>query len=327
MNSIRISAKHDQFSLKQPFRISRGARTTADVITVTATREKTGLSGYAEALPYTHYGETIDSVLAQITAAADKLGSVLTRENLQNALPAGAARNAMDCALWDLQCRESGLELWDRLAIPKPVTINTAITIGVGSAAAMAEQARILKHCAVLKIKLDKENVRDKILQIRANAPDTGLIIDPNESWDITMLRELDPFLADQGIAMLEQPLPAGQDDGLIGFNGRVPLCADESCHTAADLAALQNKYHIINIKLDKSGGLTEALRLKQQARDLGFDIMVGCMMGTSLAIAPALVLAHNADFVDLDGPVWIADDREPKLLIEAGVICLRAAN
>ena len=324
MTSVTLSAQHEVWPLNAPFRISRGARTEANVVTVNLTTETPNLFGRGESCPYPRYGESIESVLAQIEQVKALVEAGLSNEELQGLLPAGAARNAIDCALWDLRCRESdmdsGKDCWAFFNLPKPESLQTAITIGIDSAEAMGEKAAACKNYPLLKVKLDREEVHSRVIAIRDNAPNARIIIDPNESWDMKFLREVDPFLVDVGITMLEQPLPVSQAEGLKIYQHRVPICADESCHTSSDLEDLVGKYQVINIKLDKTGGLTEALALKAQAKQMGFDIMVGCMISTSLAMAPAILLAHDAAFVDLDGPAWMANDREDGLIIKKGV-------
>ncbi len=279
------------------------------------------IHGRGEAVPYTRYGETTDSVIAQLEAVTGAVEDGISPEELQQILPAGAARNAVDCALWDMLARWKGKKVSDLLGISHPVGVETAVTIGINSQEKMAQKAYLYKDYPLLKIKLDTDNVRGKISAIREKAPRPRIIIDPNESWTMRHLEELDDFLYANNISLLEQPVAVGNDDDLKVFKGKIPICADESCHTREDLDRLVGKYQVINIKLDKSGGLTEAVKLKKQAEAMGFDIMVGCMVSTSLAMAPAMLLTTGASFVDLDGPIWMKKDRKHGLKIIQGEI------
>ncbi len=315
----RLSVCPEKWPLKEPFHISRGVRTETRV--VKAELNHCGVSGYGEAVPYVRYGETTDSVIAQIEDITTAVEEGISPEELQTILPAGAARNAVDCALWDMMPRWKKLPVWQLLHLPPPAPMETAVTISIGSVADMAKKALTYKDFPLLKIKLDRENIRERITAIRAQAPKPRIIIDPNESWMIEDLVELDDFLSGNNISLLEQPLAAGQDDALSDFSGKIPVCADESCHTRQDLEGLTGKYQVVNIKLDKTGGLTEAVKLKQQAEAMGFQVMVGCMVATSLAMAPAMLLASGAAFIDLDGPLLIKEDRQHGLEIIQGRI------
>jgi L-alanine-DL-glutamate epimerase-like enolase superfamily enzyme len=310
---------HETWHLKEPFHISRGVKTAVDV--TVAEISDSSFTGRGEAVPYAHYGESPASVLDEMKEAARLIESGCAREDLLVKMPAGAARNAIDCALWELEAKQAGKSVYELAGVRRVAEPQTAITIGIASIGDMAKRADRLKECGLIKVKLNRDDVVAKVRAIRAAAPKPRLIVDPNESWDIELLAAVHEDLAALGVDMLEQPLPAGSDDGLDGFSSAVPLCADESCHTRRDLATLKGRYDIINIKLDKTGGLTEALALKRDAMDAGFRIMVGCMIGTSLAMAPALVLADGAEFIDLDGPVWMAKDREGGLDIHNGMI------
>ncbi|MCF8475147.1 MAG: L-Ala-D/L-Glu epimerase [Emcibacter sp.] len=313
----RLSVSHEVWPLKEPFKISRGVRTETHVIV--AALEYGQITGRGEAVPYARYDETTDSVIAQIEAVKDRIEDGISPEELQQLLPAGAARNAVDCALWDMLARHKGIPVWQQLQLPEPKTVETAVTIGIDSAEVMGEKALHYKNFPLLKIKLDRENIKEKIIAVRNSAPNPRIIIDPNESWTIQDLEILDDFMVAQNISLLEQPLAAGQDGDLKYFKGNIPICADESCHTRDDLESLVGKYQVINIKLDKTGGLTEAVKLKTQAQAMGFDIMVGCMVSTSLAMAPAMLLATGAHFIDLDGPILIKNDRKDGLKIIEG--------
>jgi len=319
MISRKLSARPEIWPLKEPFQISRGIRTETRV--VKAELNHCGVSGYGEAVPYARYGETTASVITQIEDITASVEEGISPEELQAILPAGAARNAVDCALWDMMSRWKKVPVWQLLHLPRPAPMETAVTISIGSVDNMAKKALIYKDFPLLKIKLDRENIREKITAIRTQAPKPRIILDPNESWVIEDLVELDDFLHDNNISLLEQPLAAGQDDALEDFSGKIPVCADESCHTRQDLEGLTGKYQVVNIKLDKTGGLTEAVKLKQQAEAMGFQIMIGCMVATSLAMAPAMLLASGAAFIDLDGPLLIKEDRQHGLEIIQGRI------
>lgn len=309
----------ETWHLKEPFQISRGVKTAVDVTVAEITDGP--YRGRGESVPYAHYGESPESVLEEMREVCGHLETGCTRDDLLAIMPAGAARNAIDCALWELEAKKAGKSVYELAGARRAERPVTAITIGIGSLEDMAARAVRLKDCGLIKVKLDRDDVVAKVRAIRAAAPTPRLIVDPNESWDIDFLSAIHEELAALNVDMLEQPLPAGHDDTLAGFSSAVPLCADESCHTRRDLASLKGRYAVVNIKLDKTGGLTEALALKQDALNAGFRIMVGCMIGTSLGMAPALVLADGAEFIDLDGPVWMAKDREGGLEIDRGWI------
>lgn len=321
MISRRLSARLEIWPLKEPFHISRGVRTETRV--VRAELNHCGVSGYGEAVPYARYGETTDSVITRIEDVAAAVEEGISPEELQAILPPGAARNAVDCALWDMMSRWKEIPVWQLLHLPGPASVTTAVTISIGKAEDMAEKALHYKDFPLLKVKLDAENIRERITAIRSAAPNPRIILDPNESWSMEHLTDLNNFLEEMNISLLEQPLAAGHDDDLRYFSGSIPICADESCHTRQDLEGLTGKYQVINIKLDKTGGLTEAVKLKQQAEAMGFGIMIGCMVATSLAMAPAMLLAPGADFVDLDGPLLIKEDRRNGLDITQGHIAV----
>ncbi|MGA1523717.1 MAG: N-acetyl-D-Glu racemase DgcA [Planctomycetota bacterium] len=310
------------FPLRGVFTISRGSRTVSEVLYLRLSRD--GHVGHAEAVPYRHYGETFASVEAQVRTAVAALAGVQDgRRELQDILPAGAARNAVDCALWDLACKERGLRFWDLAGRPRPIPTLTVETVVLAEPEAMREAARTASHRPVLKIKLDADRVVERVRAVREGAPDSKLVVDANEAWSRDLLASVVAPLAELGVAMIEQPLPASTDADLEGFASTVPLCADESCHTRADLDRCASRYGMVNIKLDKTGGLTEALALADAARARGLGLMVGCMLGTSLAMAPALLVAQGADVVDLDGPLWMAKDREPALRIDNSLVGL----
>ncbi|WP_104017795.1 N-acetyl-D-Glu racemase DgcA [Roseovarius nitratireducens] len=309
---MEISVTRDIFRLAQVFTISRGSRTEAQVLTVRV--QDGGATGWGECVPYARYGETLDSVAAQIAG----LPGAVTRETLPDLLPAGAARNAVDCALWDLEAKRRGCRVWELAGLPAPGPEITAYTLSLDSPDAMQAQAAKHAHRPLLKIKLGTPDDMPRLEAVRRGAPDSRIIVDANEGWSADIYADLAPHLARLGVALVEQPLPAGDDDALIGMDRPVPVCADESCHDRASLPALAGKYDMVNIKLDKTGGLTEALSLRDAARAGGYGIMVGCMVGSSLAMAPATLVAQGAAVTDLDGPLLLAEDRENALIFDA---------
>lgn len=315
-----LSAQHEQFPLARPFTISRGTRTHQDVVTVAI--KHNDQSATAECTPYPRYGESVESVVKQIESLNHQLPEIqLTRTNLPQYLPAGAARNAVDCALWRLEYQAAfPLQVF---AI-KP-EIVTAMTVSLDTPQAMAKQAMELCKLGtkLVKIKLNHELIIERVKAVRKSAPDVDIILDANEAWGELDLDKLFKQLTHFNIRMIEQPVPKGGDNKLLGINHPIALCADESCHTSNDLDNLIGCYEMINIKLDKTGGLTEALALETKARALGFKIMVGCMVGSSLAMEAALPVATHAEIVDLDGPVLLKQDRANGLLYKAGMIHL----
>jgi len=312
---MEIRVAQDVFRLAQTFRISRGARTEAHVITVQITEN--GATGWGECVPYARYGETMDSVADQIRTV-----QVTDRTALLTQLPAGAARNALDCALWDLEAKKTGRRIWELAGLPQPGPEVTAYTLSLDDPDKMHKQAAQHAHRPLLKTKLGGgEDDVARIEAVRAGAPKARIIVDANEGWTPDLYRTLAPVLVRLGVEMVEQPLPAGQDDALIEIDRVLPVCADESCHDRASLPGLAGKYDMVNIKLDKTGGLTEALALRDAAIADGFKVMVGCMVGSSLAMAPATLVAQGAAVVDLDGPLLLAEDRETPLMFDtAGV-------
>jgi L-alanine-DL-glutamate epimerase-like enolase superfamily enzyme len=274
--------------------------------------------GLGECVPYARYGETVDDVVAAIEAQAAAVTAGMGRAALQSAMPAGAARNALDCAFWDLECKATRQPAWRLAGLPEPAPVATAFTLSLAAPAEMGNAAREAAAMPLLKLKLGggAEDI-ERVRRVRENAPNSRLIVDANEGWTIEQLAALAPELAALGVALIEQPLPAGQDAALAGFASPVPLGADESCHGIEGLADLRARYSVVNIKLDKTGGLTEALRLKAAAQAAGFRVMVGCMVATSLSMAPAFLLAQGAEFVDLDGPLLLAHDREPGIVYD----------
>jgi L-alanine-DL-glutamate epimerase-like enolase superfamily enzyme len=304
--SLRVET--ESWPLRQAFVISRGSRTVAEVVVVTI--EEDGLRGRGECVPYRRYGESLESVRGQIESMRAGIGAGMDRASLQHELPAGAARNALDCALWDLDAKRLGRPAWDLAGLDRPVAAVTAFTLSLGSAESMAAEARRHRHRPLLKLKLGADDPAAAVAAVHSAAPGARLIVDANEAWCPRMLADILPSLAEAGVEMIEQPLPASDDDALDGLDSPVPLAADESCHTSADIASLVGRYRIANIKLDKAGGLTEALAMREAALEAGLGIMIGCMVGTSLAMAPAVLLSNGARYVDLDGPLLLAQDR-----------------
>jgi len=315
----QLSVSAEAWPLARPFAISRGTKTEAQVVVAEITDGDA--VGRAECVPYPHYGESVESVAEQARSIADDIINGAGREDVLGLLSAGAARNAVDCALWDLEAKLTGKRAWELAGTPAPESTTTAETIGLGSVEDMAAAAQRLNSSPLIKVKLDAEDVIERMAAIHENAPDARLIIDPNEGWNLELLADVAGQLAEMGVEMIEQPLPADADDGLAEFSCPVPICADEACHITGDLDRLRGKYAMINIKLDKTGGLTEALTLAQAATEAGFAIMIGCMVGTSLAMAPATLLAPFARFVDLDGPLLLKQDREPGLAFSDGCV------
>ena len=310
---MQLALNQDTFRLAQAFTISRGTRTEAQVLTVTITDG--AYVGRGECVPYARYGESLESVAAQIEGLPE---AALDRAALQEALPPGAARNAVDCALWDLEAKRTGRRVWDLAGLPAPGPLVTAYTLSLDTPEAMQAAAAKNAHRPLLKIKLGTPDDMPRLEAVRAGAPAARIIVDANEGWSAEVYSDLAPHLARLGVAMVEQPVPAGQDAALAGIPRPVPLCADESAHDRASLPGLRGLYDIVNIKLDKTGGLTEALALRGAARDAGFGIMVGCMVGSSLAMAPAVLVAQGAEVVDLDGPLLLAEDRATPLVYDA---------
>jgi L-alanine-DL-glutamate epimerase-like enolase superfamily enzyme len=305
---LALTARIERWPIAGAFTISRGAKTEA--ITVLAEVTRDGLIGRGECVPYPRYNETPEATLAAILAIQDAAGTGLTPAALQALMPAGAARNALDCALLDLAAKTSGQRIWDVLDRPAPRPCTTAYTISLGTPEAMAAATAKAAHRPLLKIKLGSEDDAARIAAVRAEAPESELIVDANEAWTPANLEANIAACELAGVTLIEQPLPAGRDAALAKIRRPMAICADESVHDVASLEALRDRYDAVNIKLDKAGGLTEALAMADKARALGFEIMVGCMVATSLAMAPAMLLAAQARFVDLDGPLLLAADR-----------------
>ena len=322
-----FSVRSESFPLAQTFTISRGAKTTADVVVVELSRD--GCVGRGECVPYPRYNESVAGTIEELESLrpqveADLDGSTElaeVRAALQRALPPGAARNALDCALWDLEAKLSGRPVYELAGLAAPRPISTAYTLSLDDPETMGRAAAQHADRPLLKIKLAGRDDLDRVAAIRANAPDSTLIVDANEGWSADQVEPLSAALARLGVALIEQPLPADQDTLLAEFEHPVPFCADESCHTAADSAELASRYECVNLKLDKTGGFSEGLRLAAEARACGLDLMVGCMIATSLAMAPAVLLAQQARFVDLDGPLLLQKDRERGLHYEGSLL------
>ncbi len=309
---MRLDVSEEIFRLREAFTISRGSRTEARVLTVRI--EQDGVSGYGECVPYARYGETPASVIKQILS----LSMPLDRARLQEQLPAGAARNAVDCAVWDLQAKASGTRVWEVAGLPRPRPVMTAYTLSLDTPERMEDAAALNAGRPLLKVKLGGPGDRERLEAVRSGAPRSRIVVDANEGWSVETYKTFAPHLRRLRVDMVEQPFPAGDDAALLRLPRDVPVCADESCHDRDSLAALAGKYDMVNIKLDKTGGLTEALALSGAARASGFGVMVGCMVGTSLAMAPAVLLAQDAEVADLDGPLLLAEDRETPLTYDA---------
>ncbi len=307
-----ITVRAERFRLAEVFTIARGSRTEAAVLTVEV--ERAGVRGWGECVPYARYGETLESVAAQI----EGLPAGIDRAVLQAALPAGAARNAVDCALWDWEAKATGRRVWELAGLGAPGPMVTAFTLSLDAPEKMRAAAARNAHRPLLKIKLGTPDDMARLEAVRAGAPDATIIVDANEGWTADVYADLAPHLLRLGVAMVEQPLPAGQDGMLAEIDRPLPVCADESCHDRASLVDLTGKYDMVNIKLDKTGGLTEALALRDAARAAGYRVMVGCMVGTSLAMAPAVLVAQGAEVVDLDGPLLLAEDRPHAMTYDA---------
>ncbi|QEN90764.1 dipeptide epimerase [Labrys sp. KNU-23] len=317
--ATRLALAVERWPLANVFTIARGSKTEAVVVVVEI--ERNGLRGRGECVPYARYGETVEGVVEAIEAQREAIEARLSRAALQDLVPAGAARNAIDCALWDLEAKLAGMPAWRMAGLAEPGPVTTAYTISLGEPEAMAEAAAKAAHRPLLKIKLGTPDDAARIAAVRRHAPQSQLIIDANEGWRADNLVANLRACAEAGVTLIEQPLPASDDGILAQVERIVPVCADESLHDRASLPGLRGRYDAINIKLDKAGGLTEAIALAEQARSLGLDLMIGCMVGTSLAMAPALLLAGRAVVVDLDGPLLLARDREPGLRYDGSTV------
>ncbi len=316
MPLAQVSTLAETFPVAGTFTISRGSRTTATVVVATVSDGRH--QGRGECVPYPRYGETVESVRAAIQSTR----GVSDRQALQTLLPAGAARNALDCAFWDLEAKRTGISVATLASVSLATAPQlTCYTLSLASPQVMADAAKAASDKPLLKLKLGGSGDAERLRAVRQARPDARLVADANEAWTLADLTPLLAVAAETRIELIEQPLPAGEDEALRGTPHLVPLCADESAHTSADLARLAGLYDAVNIKLDKAGGLTEALAMARAAKAQHFRIMVGCMLSTSLAMAPALLLSGYADWLDLDGPLLLATDREPRIIYDAGHI------
>ncbi|PST21818.1 dipeptide epimerase [Mesorhizobium plurifarium] len=316
---ISLTATVEHFPIAGAFTISRGSKTTASVVTCRLADGE--LSGWGECVPYGRYGESIESVLSAIEAVRPLIEEGMTRTDLQQAMKAGAARNAVDCALWDFEAKGSGRSAAALAGLADPTPLTTAYTLSLAEPEEMKAQAAKHAHRALLKVKVGTPDDTARIRAVRSGAPDSRIILDANEGWTADNIAAHFAACAEHGISLIEQPLPAGHDEILASLARPVPVCADESVHATEDLERLVGRYDAVNIKLDKTGGLTEALRMRAAAESLGLKIMVGCMVGSSLAMAPAVLVAQGADFVDLDGPLLLSKDRSPGLRYETSLV------
>lgn len=316
---LSLEVRIEDWPLARPFSIARGSKSAARVLF--AQLSGAGARGRGEAVAYPRYGESAQAAAAALESLAPRLAKGLAAPDLSGLLPGGAARNALDCALWDWRAKLTGRPAWQLAGLKVPPTaVPTAYTISLDTVAAMGVQAAQAASMPLLKIKLgDARHDAERIAAVRAAAPKARLVVDANEGWSASELDRLEPVAAAAGVELIEQPLPAGADASLDGYDGAVPLCADESYHGDVKLAMLAQRYRAVNIKLDKAGGLTAALAQAEAARKAGLDIFLGSMVGTSLAVAPALLLAPLARWVDLDGPLLVARDRDPGIRVEAG--------
>ncbi len=312
---MRLAAQAERWPIAGAFTIARGSKTEAQVVVVEITAD--GAAGRGEAVPYGRYGETVEGVLEEIAGLPPRFD----RAALQTLLPPGAARNAVDCALWDLEAKQTGRPAWDLAGLGEPGPVTTCYTLSLASPEAMAVAAAAQAHRPLLKLKIGGPDDLACVEAVREAAPASGLVVDANEGLAFEDLRRLAPEFARLGVRLIEQPLPAGEDAALEGYDCPVLLCADESLHSRAELEAVAARYGAINIKLDKAGGLTEALALSAEAQTRGLAIMVGCMVATSLAMAPAMLLAQDAAIVDLDGALLLAKDRAPGLIAQGSVL------
>lgn len=324
--SLAITIERKVWPLREPFAISRGVQTQAESLIVTLIDEA-GRCGRGEGCGVTYAGETLQSMSAQIERVRSSIESGVDRKSLSVLLPPGGARCAVDCALWDLEAKRSGRSAFTQAGIAEPMPVNTAYTIGIRSLADYEASAREYSGFALLKVKVNSADPLPAIAGVRRGAPDASLIVDANQAWSLKMLESLAPRLVELGVVLLEQPIKVGDETGLDGYDCPIRLCADELINDATDLNKAKGRFDVINIKLDKTGGLTEALNLAEAARSAGFELMVGCMAGSSLSMAPATVLAQQCAFVDLDGPLLLAEDWPDGLNYRNGVIDLPAPS
>jgi L-alanine-DL-glutamate epimerase-like enolase superfamily enzyme len=319
VKSPTLAVSIERWPIAGSFTISRGAKTEA--VTVVAEISQGGDTGRGECVPYPRYGETPEATLQALQAMTELVAGGMDRTALQAAMPAGAARNALDCALIDLEAKQRGMRVWNLLGRPEPRPCVTAFTISLAAAETMATATAKAAHRPLLKIKLGGEGDRERIATVRRAAPQSELIVDANEAWTSANLEANLAACAEAGVTLVEQPLPAGQDEMLARIRRPIAVCADESVHDRASLDGLRERYDAVNIKLDKTGGLTEAMAMADAAEAHGLAVMVGCMVATSLAMAPAMLLAPQARFVDLDGPLLLARDRDGGLRYDGSLV------
>lgn len=317
--SLDLRIHTERLKLRAPFRISRGVKTHAEV--VVAELRGDGQAGFGECVPYPRYGETPASVAAELTAAGARLAAGDPARAVVAAMPAGAARNALDCALWDLEARLGQGSVAERIGRPAPAAFATAVTISLDTVDAMRAAAAASADAPLIKVKLDAHDPAERLAAVAEAAPGARLIVDPNEGWTLAILQSMAGPISRLPVVMVEQPLPAEADAALEGLDYPAPICADEAVHTADDVARVAGRYQVVNVKLDKAGGLTEALAMAARARDLGLGVLAGCMVSSSLSIAPALWIGAEADAADLDGPWWLIEDRAGGCRIDQGVI------
>lgn len=316
---VKVEVESETWPIDGGFTISRGSRTESRVVVVRVTEN--GITGRGECVPYPRYGESIEGVVAAIEAAIPAIEKSSTRPALTMTMKAGAARNAVDGALWDLEAKTSGRPAHEIAGLPVPHPLTTCFTLSLGTPESMQAKAREAAARPLLKVKLGGEGDLDRVRAVRAGAPASRIVVDANEAWSVEMLKAYPPELAKLGVEMIEQPLPAGQDTWDASLPRPVPLCADESCHGIDTLSSLKGRYDLINVKLDKTGGLTAALELIAAAEAEGFKVMVGCMVGTSLGMAPAFLAGQRAAYVDLDGPLILSRDRVPGIRFEGSLM------
>ncbi len=319
---LSLQIERESWDYKVPFRVSRGAEAALDVLVVTLT-DAGGIAGRGEAAGVDYDGETIPKLCAQLEAVRPDIEAGIDFDSLAALLPPGGARNAVDCALWDLTAKQRRSRVWDLAGIASPRRLTTSMTLGIDTDAAVAAGARRYADWPLIKVKVDGRRHLDAVRLVRAACSGAGIIVDPNQAWDCDLLNRLAPELKSLGVVLIEQPVPRGQDQTLRGYSGALPLAADESVADRAGLAAVKDLYQTVNVKLDKTGGLTEALALAREARALGLQVMVGCMAGTSLAMAPGMVVGQLAQFVDLDGPLLHARDRAHGIEYDRGMMHL----
>ena len=318
---LLLATTHESWPIAGTFTIARGSKTAADVVVVTLTRN--GKTGHGECVPYARYNESVPQVVAALQAAREAIEKLSFHEDIASLPLPYAARNALDCALWDLRCKEQGVAAWALAGLTEPQSLTTAFTLSLDTPEAMAAAARAATGRTLLKLKLGRTGDVDRLAAIRAAVPKARLIVDANEGWLPGILPAMLAACDTYGVELVEQPLPAGNDEALRGLPRTTIVCADESAHGVESLGSLKGKYDAVNIKLDKTGGLTPALKMATAAKADGFKIMVGCMLATSLAMAPAFLVAQLADYVDLDGPLLLAKDREPAITYNGSLMLL----